>query len=108
MPVGSEWLRGSTKLILHAAVGGVGSVLDLDPVRRSTGAIWAIAVLGNQALQSHQASVTKQVRTDLPCSKSLRKMPPTRRARRRERLALRIDSGSLRTSSPSLTRISKA
>jgi hypothetical protein len=44
-------LRGSTKLILLAA-GGVGSVLDLDPVRRSTGAIWAIAVLGNQALQS--------------------------------------------------------
>jgi hypothetical protein len=38
-----------------------------------------------------------------PCSKSDRKLPSTRRVSSRARFALRIDSGSLRRSSPSLT-----
>jgi hypothetical protein len=40
--------------------------------------------------------------------KSLGKMPSTRRARSRDRLTLRMLSTSLRMSSPSLTRMSKA
>ena len=61
----AERLRGSTKLILHAAEGGVGSVLDLDPVPELAAAVGALAVLGNHALQSQQAGVPEKVRPDL-------------------------------------------
>ena len=40
-------------------------VLDLDPVIAPAAAVGALAVLGDQALQPHQAGVAKQVRPDL-------------------------------------------
>ncbi len=41
------------------------SVLHLDPVRRSAGAVGAIPALGHHALQPHQAGMAEQVRADL-------------------------------------------
>ena len=40
-------------------------VLDLDPAVEPAGAIEAIAVLGDQTFQPHQADVAEQIRTDL-------------------------------------------
>ena len=59
---GTPALSGSAELIPHTAVGRMLLVLDLDPVRRSAGAIWAIAMLRNHALQPHQARMPEQIR----------------------------------------------
>ena len=40
-------------------------VLDLDPMWRSAGAIWPVAMFRYQPLQSHQAGVSEQVLADL-------------------------------------------
>ena len=60
-----SWLSASTELILHPAERRVLPILDLDPAIGPTTAISALAVLGDQALQPHQAGMAKQVRTDL-------------------------------------------
>ena len=42
----------------------VGSILDLDPVRRAAATVGSVAVLRNRALKSHQAGVPQQIRPD--------------------------------------------
>ena len=54
-----------TKRIHHPAKGGMLPVLHLDPAVKTTGSIEAIAVLGDQPLQPHQADGPEQVRPDL-------------------------------------------
>ena len=76
------------------------AVLDLDPMRRSTGPVRPV----DQFFEPEQTGVAERSGPIAPCSKSLRKMPSTRRASSRDRFALRMLRGSLRRSSPSLTR----
>ena len=40
-------------------------VLDLDPTRRSAGAIATLAVLRDQPFEPHQAGMAEQIRPDL-------------------------------------------
>ena len=96
------------ELILHPAERRMLPVLDLDPVPEPAAAVGALAVLGDHALQSEQAGMPEQIGSDLALLEVGQEDAVTRRASSRARLALRIDSGSLRRSSPSLTRMSKA
>ena len=59
----SERFALTSELIGDA--GWMFPVLDLDPVIAPAAAVGALAVLGDQALQPHQAGVAKQVRPDL-------------------------------------------
>jgi hypothetical protein len=77
-------------------------VLDLDPVWRSAGAIAAVLEVRDQVLPAHQAGVTEQVRTDLALFEIAQEDAVDAACQQTGRFALRIDSGSLRTSSPSL------
>src|SRR5215475_266332 len=54
-----------------------GLVLDLDPVRRAAGAIGALAMLRNHAVQSHHAGMAKKVGADFAAKGDL-KMPSGR------------------------------
>ena len=47
--------------VLRAIHGRRGRVLHLDPVWRPSGAIGAIQVLRNKALEAHQAGMAEQV-----------------------------------------------
>ena len=41
------------------------AVLDLDPVSRSTGAVWSISMFRDYTFQPHQAGVPEYIRPDL-------------------------------------------
>ena len=56
---------GSTKLIPYPAEGVVLSVLHLHPTVAAAAAIDALAVLGDEPLQPHQAGMAEQVGADL-------------------------------------------
>ena len=58
--------------------------------------------------QPHQTGVPEQVGTDLAFIEVAQEDYVDAAWRRRDRFVLRIDSGSLRRSSPSLTRMSKS
>ena len=58
--------------------------------------------------QPHQAGVAEQVGTDLAFIEVAQEDYVDAAWRGRDRFVLRIDSGSLRRSSPSLTRMSKS
>ena len=94
-----------TELIQRPAERWMLTVLDLGPVRRAASPVRPVPMLGGHP---HQAGVAKQVRTNLALFEVGEKIPSTRLANSLARLVLRIDSGSLRISSPSLTGISKA
>src|SRR5258707_538079 len=51
------------------------SVLDLDPVRRATGTVAALAPFGDQALQPELAGLPEQVRPNLTLLKVADKNP---------------------------------
>jgi hypothetical protein len=86
---------------------GMLPVLDLDPMLRPTSLIKPIAMPAHQALQAHLARGDEQVRPDFPLFE-IASEDPIRRASSRARLALRIESGSFRKSSPSIASMSKA
>ena len=75
---------GLTGLILNPAERKL-AVLDLDPMRRSSGAIGPVAMHGDHALQPHQAGMPKQVRADLALFEVGQEDTVDARARRRER-----------------------
>ena len=97
-----------SELILNPAERGMLPVLDLDPAIVPAAAVAALAVLGDHTLQPHQAGVPEQVLANLALFEVGQEYAVDAAREEPARLDLRIDSGSLRTSSPSLTRMSKA
>jgi hypothetical protein len=66
VPASVSWdLRHWSELLRHAGEGGVLPVLDLQPVIAPAGAVGALAVLGNQTLETHAAGGVEQVWPDL-------------------------------------------
>ena len=63
------------ELILHAPIGRMLAVLDLDPVLRSSGAILAIRPLRHHVLKAHVARGHEQVRTDFALLEQGEPMP---------------------------------
>ena len=63
--VGAPHARRSSKLIHHPAERRMAPVLHFDPAVEPAATVRALAVLGDQPLQPHQAGVAKQVRADL-------------------------------------------
>jgi hypothetical protein len=80
--------------------------LDLDPVSEPAAAISRDAWRPSLPVPAGRRAGTGPARSR-PARTSLSGMASTRRASSRARLVLRIDSGSLRRSSPSLTSMSK-
>ena len=57
--------RADLKLIPHTGERWMRPMFDLDPAIEPAGAIGALAVLRDHALQPHQTSVAEQVRANL-------------------------------------------
>jgi hypothetical protein len=55
-------------------------VLNLDPILRHAALIWPVAALRDESFEPHVAGGAEEIRPDLACSKSLKKMPSGRRA----------------------------
>src|SRR3954454_3731801 len=84
------------------------AVIDFDPCRRPAATVGPIPAPRDQAFESKLACLPEQVRPNLTLLEFAHEEPSGRRARSLERLFLRRCSGSLRRSSPSSARMSKA
>ena len=107
LAAGSAHLVG-LELIQHAAKRRMSPVLDLDPAIRAPAAISALAMLRDQAFQAEETCVPEQIRADLALFEIAQKDAIDTARQQPGKVGLAIDSGSLRRSSPSLTRQSNA
>src|SRR6476660_10199322 len=82
----AQALNGQENVSITRCIAGCLRFLALTQCRERP-----VAVLRDQSLQPHQWR--NRSGPISPCSKSLRKIPSTRRASSRQRLALRIDCG---------------
>ena len=106
--IGPEWPDDLRERIHHAAHRRMLPVLHLDPVLRPAPLIGTVAALRDRALQPELARLAEKVRSYLALLKWIYEYPSGRPRRSRARLALRIDSGRRRRSSPSIASTSKA
>jgi len=98
----------SLELILDAAEGRVLAVLHLDPVAASAGAEGALAVLGDQTLDTHAAGGVEQVWSDLSLLEGSDEDAIRPAAEQLLQVGLPQCSGKRVRSSPLYARMSKA